>query len=239
VAGQLALVRGRFDEAGELFRRVIAGHPDSYEGYHWLAWRWHLTGDQIRSDSVFQQFAARVGSTRAIALATNWPFFFVSFPGRYDATILSLPADPRGGPLTGHLLISRGSVQHRLGNVRAARASFDSAIAILVGSHLAFQRAMLAVAQAAGGHRAEALATARSVIRPYRPGAPGSHDAEFLAFIEAHAYVLAHAPDAAIDILERLVEGSWLVTPMSLRVDPFWAPLQSNLRFQRLVASTG
>jgi hypothetical protein len=59
------------------------------------------------------------------------------------------------------------------------------------------------------------------------------------AYIVAHAYVLTHEPEAAIEILERLVKGSYLVTPMSLRVDPFWAPLQTHPRFQRLVASTG
>jgi serine/threonine protein kinase len=234
-AGILALTEGRYDEAGERFRQAIASRPDSYDGYHWLAWRWQLTGDQLRSDSVFQQFAARVGSSRAIELASGWPFFFVSFPGRYDATVLSLVADPRRGPGTGHLHLSRGFVQRRLGNTRAAQASFDSAVTILVKSgHLP----MLAVAQAAAGHAAVAVATARAVMDGHPLGIRQRQNYE-LAYIVAHAYVLAHEPDAAIDILERLVKGSWLVTPMSLRVDPFWAPLQSNFRFQQLVASTG
>jgi serine/threonine protein kinase len=233
--GIVALTEGRYDEAGERFRQAIASRPDSYDGYHWLAWRWELTGDQLRSDSVFQQFATRVGSSRAIELASGWPFFFVSFPGRYDATVLSLPADPRGGTRTGLLHLSRGFVQHRLGDTRAAQASFDSAVTMLSdGSY----PGMLAVAQAAAGHPSLAVATARASMdgRPLA-NLPRQHFER--AYVVAHAYVLAHQPEAAIEILEQLVKGSYLVTPMSLRVDPFWIPLQSHPRFQRLVASTG
>ena len=50
----------------------------------------------------------------------------------------------------------------------------------------------------------------------------------------ARVYLMANQPEQAIEILERLSRLPTWVSPAELRVDPIWAPLRDNPRFQRL-----
>jgi Flp pilus assembly protein TadD len=51
----------------------------------------------------------------------------------------------------------------------------------------------------------------------------------------ARIYVLAGEPEKALDLLEPLIETNYL-SPGRARIDPAFAPLRGNPRFERLVA---
>ena len=45
--------------------------------------------------------------------------------------------------------------------------------------------------------------------------------------------------DSAIDLLEKNLQRTYFVTPAWLRIDPTWAPLHGNPRFEKLSHSDG
>jgi hypothetical protein len=49
-------------------------------------------------------------------------------------------------------------------------------------------------------------------------------------------YLLVGEPDKAIDGLEKLTAGSYYISPAWLRIDPNFASLKGNPRFERLAA---
>jgi hypothetical protein len=54
----------------------------------------------------------------------------------------------------------------------------------------------------------------------------------------ARIYMLTGEPDKAVDVLESILKVPYYLTPAWLRIDPTWAPLKDNPRFQRLIAQT-
>jgi hypothetical protein len=56
--------------------------------------------------------------------------------------------------------------------------------------------------------------------------------------VAARIYVLAGKPDKALDLLEPLLKIPYYISSGWLRIDPNFAPLRGNPRFQRLVSAT-
>ena len=81
----------------------------------------------------------------------------------------------------------------------------------------------------AAGDRAQA---ARPIDRDHLDG---PDDVEPIA----KAYARAGASDKALDLLERLLAVPGRLTSGRIRIDPAFAPLRDNPRFQRLAASQG
>ncbi|MFL5494279.1 MAG: TPR end-of-group domain-containing protein, partial [Gemmatimonadales bacterium] len=52
----------------------------------------------------------------------------------------------------------------------------------------------------------------------------------------ARIYVLVGEPEKAIDQLESLLKMPYFLSPGWLRIDPNFAPLRGNPRFEKLVA---
>jgi serine/threonine-protein kinase len=52
----------------------------------------------------------------------------------------------------------------------------------------------------------------------------------------ARIYVITGEQEKALDLIERLLKAGDLLSPGFLRIDPNFAPLRGNARFQRLIA---
>jgi hypothetical protein len=74
----------------------------------------------------------------------------------------------------------------------------------------------------------EAITTARGGSRI---GVP-----QYVQNLAARSFVLAGEYDEALDLLEQLHDKMDFTTSGWLRIDPEWAPLHGNPRFEKLIA---
>jgi tetratricopeptide (TPR) repeat protein len=85
------------------------------------------------------------------------------------------------------------------------------------------------------GRKAEAIAEGKrgvSLLPISRDAYDGPYDQHQLARI----YLLVGEPEKALDQLEPLLKMPYYLSPGWLKIDPTFAPLRGNARFERLVA---
>jgi tetratricopeptide (TPR) repeat protein len=84
------------------------------------------------------------------------------------------------------------------------------------------------------GRKAEAIAEGKRGVSllPISRDAYGPYDQHQLARI----YLLVGEPEKALDQLEPLLKMPYYLSPGWLKIDPTFAPLRGNARFERLVA---
>ena len=138
--------------------------------------------------------------------------------------------------------IVRAEIYQLRGNPAEARAHADSA-------RLAYEEQLRAAPRDAQRHVFRGLALAylgrksESIAEGERGVAlwPISRDAYQGAYIQhqlVRIYLLVGEPEKALDRLEPLLNMPYYLSPGWLRIDPTFAPLKGNPRFERLVGGT-
>ena len=92
----------------------------------------------------------------------------------------------------------------------------------------ALEHAFLGLALAFLGRRAAAVHEGQVAIASGGAGAYAKHQL-------ARIYILVGEPDQALDQLESLLQLPYILSPGWLRIDPNFAPLRGNPRFERLI----
>ncbi|HKU60113.1 MAG TPA: hypothetical protein VJQ44_02765, partial [Gemmatimonadales bacterium] len=126
------------------------------------------------------------------------------------------------------------------GDRARARALADTARAglarTLEGAPNDPQRTMiLALALAYAGRKPEALETAQRAEKLMEI-VDDDYTEPYLHHVMARIYILAGERDKAVDLLEKLLARPYFLTPAWLRIDPSFAPLKGDPRFDKLVA---
>jgi tetratricopeptide (TPR) repeat protein len=98
------------------------------------------------------------------------------------------------------------------------------------------RRVFLGLSLAYLGRRAEAKKEGEQAIALW-PTARDGYIGPYLQHQLARIYTVAGEPDKAIDQLEALLKMPYFLSPGWLRIDPNFAPLKGNPRFEKLVAS--
>jgi len=244
--GQTYLVLRRYAEADRAFARAASLAPDvrTYpvsRAHVSLLWY----GDASKAQQVLRQAGTTVDSVRfLVGPSPDSRVFLRVFAADYGKALAHSPLRAAGGDTASYYL-AKAEYYDPTSETPRAHAYFDSARVVLE-ARMATRPANkaseqwpvempLGLAYAGLGRRADA-------IRLGRQGAelvPVSRDAfagPLMLFGLAEIYVLAGEYEAALDQLEYLLS---IPSPLSiplLRVDPLYAPLRGNPRFQRLVA---
>ncbi|HET9274825.1 MAG TPA: hypothetical protein VFN96_02010, partial [Gemmatimonadales bacterium] len=127
-----------------------------------------------------------------------------------------------------------------LGDRTRARAYADTALtaqeAVLADSPNNAQRlAFKALAFAYAGKKSEAIATGEQVVRNH-PIEKDHINGPYFVLLMARIYHLTGENEKALDQLERLLQIPFYVSAGWLRIDPEFAGLKGNPRFDRLIA---
>ena len=103
------------------------------------------------------------------------------------------------------------------------------------GPDQAFVRARLGYAYAVLGRKADAIREGRRAVE-LRPVSRDALGGTFTTANLARLYTMVNQPDGAVDLLNQLLAIPSWSSVQELRVEPAWAPLRANPRFQRLVS---
>ena len=68
------------------------------------------------------------------------------------------------------------------------------------------------------------------------PIAREARNGTYFTYVLARVYLVAGQPEKAVDILQQLLKIPFYVSPGWLKVDPTWAALRGNPRFEQLIA---
>ena len=232
---------GRYADAGSALDRARSLRPSSvFIGYiraRLAAARGDLAGvrEEVRA------LESSAGRRRAMAyLALRENILWALDDEQQQALLALTPADLDGGKADWALALAE--VSWLRGDAAQARSYGEVAAAayahVLEGWEQAGEREQVMILRAYGlayaGRVNEAIAEAgRALAFEQQLGLRNA----YLPFIFARIYVLANRPEPAIDQLEETLRRRDFFSRGWLRIDGTFAPLRTNPRFQRLVAS--
>ena len=141
----------------------------------------------------------------------------------------------------GHWGLKIGHTYKLMGDTMRARMYGDSARAAFEAQLRDFPdraqlRELVARALALGGHKREAILEADSALKVRETTADASIRS-YIRFQAARVRIQSGDYERALDLIETLVTAPASdVTPAYLRIDPSFAPLRGNPRFEKIVA---
>ncbi|HEX3159356.1 MAG TPA: protein kinase [Gemmatimonadaceae bacterium] len=238
-AGQRLGELRRYAEADSLFARAHALAPRSLGIHLDLVMSRLSQGDLAGTRALARDAPAGLTPLQvAINLAKFSDLYWVLDSAQQALVLRSRPGDFDGD--AGSWALALAEIHALQGNQARARIYADSARRAFLAQTRALptsgeRHALLGLALAYAGHHAEALrAGERGVALT-----PMSEDYSVGPYVQlqlVRIHLLAADTEAALDLLEPLLEAPWYVTPAWLRIDPTFAPLRGNPRFERLAA---
>jgi len=192
-------------------------------------------GDAAGARAALRQARQHVEPNQLIAALAG----FIWLDDSLEALALRLPPAAYADDKSVGFL-SLATVQWNAGLYDAARANGDSARMLLTAlvardPDSFFPHYALALADAVTGRRAEALAEAERVRAIYRPE-PGSRAWTTYINLLAQIELLSGNATAAVAWVDTLLQLPGPTTVASLKLDPTYAPLRADPRFQELLA---
>jgi eukaryotic-like serine/threonine-protein kinase len=230
----------RYPDALASFDRALALEPSNVEVIEGRAMVYLAMGDLTGARELLREPPPGVTPEEFVAMvATLWDLGWVLSDAQ-QRLLLRLDTRPFNGNVASWGL-ARAQVATLLGDARIARAAADSARRALERQTAAApgdpqSHALLGIALAYLGRRTEAI-RAGERGRDLLPIARDAEDGPYQQHQLARIYVMLGEPERALDQLEPLLEMPYYLSPLWLRIDPTFAPLRGNPRFERLAGA--
>jgi serine/threonine protein kinase/Flp pilus assembly protein TadD len=229
----------RFDEAHVLFDRALAIAPDSETAHSYKAAVLHDEGRLAEAARELAHIAEDSTDDFVVGSRVCQALYERDFNGVIRVVERKLNAIPPGQALDSNtkiFLAQLGYCQEWTGRHADAQQSFNRAIASIKPTAYAVVapyagKLPLALAYAGLGQKQEALEQAQQAVKDFETDAVSKPKAE-IVLAQIQARFGDH--DAAIAALPHLLEVPAGITTADLKFNPFWDPLRSDPRFQKL-----
>jgi serine/threonine protein kinase/Tfp pilus assembly protein PilF len=231
MGGEFYCYLRRFDQALALFDRELAIAPDSETAHSDKA---SVLQDEGRLAEAAQELAHIAEDSTddfVVASRVNQALYERDFNGVIRVVERKLNAIPPGQALdsnTKFALLQLGYCQEWTGRHADAQQSFNRAIASIKPSAYPI---VAALTYAGLGQKQEALEQAHQAVKHFETDAVNKPKAE-IVLAQIQARFGDH--DAAIAALPHLLDVPAGITTADLKFNPFWDPLRSDPRFQKL-----
>jgi TolB-like protein/Tfp pilus assembly protein PilF len=245
---------GRFEESERYSELAVSLDPGYGAPYMHLALLALLeSGDTARAAGIVERAGSRVDPARVVF---SWPELSRALAYRLGARLASTTSDiaddhvgravtwrPQALTPTAYFM-QKGRMLRVLGDVPAARAHFDSARVLLeaqvselppdaIWGYQGSLHSALGVAYAGLGRSADAIRFGElGLAAVLRVGDALTAPSRRSDLAEIH--IMTGNPAKALEQLAQLVTEPGPYTAALVRVDPLWAPLRADPRFQRL-----
>ena len=241
-AGMTAAQVRAFPEAERYFTTATTLAPDEPGGYVGLATVALMQGDSAKALEVLRAGLKGAGTdnmARRLFRAGPLAATYLLMENGHSNDLYGVDLAGFGSDSFSYYLGKATLHQHDR-HAAQARAYGDSARVVLeprVRSRPddGLYHCFLAWAYAYSGRKDAAIREAREAGRVL-PLSKDANGGMIPILFLARTYLLVGEPDSAVTQLERLVALPSTSTPASLRIDPAWAPLRGNPRFEKLIA---
>ncbi len=231
----------RYPEALEAYERARALQPMNLSTIEHQAMVHLAQGDLAAARAVLASAAKDVDSTKIADNVANY-FDLVWLPdSAQQELVLKQPAEPFSDDSATRALISaqiyylRGDRSRARGYADAARRGFDALLRAKPFLTRADNYALLGLALAYLGEKGQAMREGERGMRRALEMRQDPWDAGYIRGVLARIYVVVNEPEKAVDQVEVLLKTPSYFAPGWFRVDPNFAPLWGNPRFERLV----
>jgi TolB-like protein/Flp pilus assembly protein TadD/tRNA A-37 threonylcarbamoyl transferase component Bud32 len=239
--GETNMALGRFDEAEQYFKQATFLAPDWGLLYGYRAWLALVgRGDVDRMDRVLAEGVGHASIADMVRQVTWRGPLARLMDEQYQDQILHLPLEAFGTDSGGYYSW-KAEVHAVRRQAQQARVYYDSARVVLEPlarkqPNAWIPHADLAVAYAGLGRKDDAIREGREAAAVL-PISLDHYSGPNVVSRLAEIYAVVGEYDAAIDQLATVVSvpGDVTVTVALLRIDPVWAPLRGNPRFEALL----
>jgi tetratricopeptide (TPR) repeat protein len=237
--GQALLWLRRYPEAAEALERALVLSPEDLANLQFRSKVELAQGDLAGARAVLRSAPSEVDRT---ALAVHMGVYFDLGWVLDDAAqqlLLGSPPEAFHDDRLGWAAVHAQLYAHR-GDLARSRAYADSARLVAEGllrdtPEDAQLYTLLGIALAYVGQREEAMRAGERAVN-LQPISKDAYLGPYLQHQLARIYILAGEHEKALDQLEPLVKTPYYLSPGWLRIDPTFAPLRGNGRFDRLTA---
>jgi serine/threonine-protein kinase len=196
-------------------------------------------GDLGRAQGIIAQASSAIDPSVLLPYFANYNDLYWVLTDLQQQQLLTLPVSAFDNDRTAWSIV-RAQVYYLRGDMAHTRIWADSArIAneevLRVNPGDGQRHVFLGMAHAFLGHKTEAIREGERGVALW----PISRDAFFGTYVQhqlARIYILTGEPDKALDRLEPLLKLPYELSPAWLRIDPNFAPLKGNPRFEKLAA---
>lgn len=228
---------GRYSEALGAAARALALAPAKLVVIHAAVEAHLLQGDLTGARAVLRAVPPEVDPTALVASIANWDDLYWVLDDAQQRLLLRLSSAPFGDD-RGWWSFALAQTYAFRGDTALARAYADSARLVLETRLQDLPRdsdthTYLGMALAYMGRKADAIREGERALQLV----PNRMDTELRGRVQYHRtriYLQVGELEKALDLLEPLLKMPYL-SPGWLRIDPAFAPLRGNPRFERLV----
>jgi serine/threonine-protein kinase len=237
--GNVLLYTRHYPEAEQAFGRALQLEPANLTVRGDRAMTALAQGDVARARAVINAAPKEVGPAAIVAYWTDHAWVLDEAQQQLLLRLTPSAFDDDRGKWG----IGLAQTHALRGNRAQARVYADSARLAYEQQHLqatphdASRHALLGLALAYLGQRAAAIQEGKRAVAlvPITGDAWTGPDLQHQL---ARIYLLVGQPDQALDLLEPLLKVPYYLSPGWLKIDPNFAPLRGNSRFERLVNGT-
>jgi len=228
----------RWDEARTQLDRALAIAPTNLATIQLKASTYLSQGDLPGARAVIATALRQVDTVAVVIRFATFQEMMWVLPDDLRPRVVRLkPADFDND--RGMWALKVGATWRLMGDSSRALAYGDSSAAVYEGTSRVFaddaqQQELLARALALAGRKAEAVRAGERDLSLRETGQDVVSGA-YYKYQVARVYIQAGQLDRALDLIEPLLHMPGDLTPGWLRIDPIFAPLRGNPRYERLI----